>query len=216
MRKKWLCPGRVLPDSNLSRGSLLGAMKASCSLEKIDIISHEKTGNSRQMSMPGPSREVWPELGGGDSSKLKPARKTETSKTNSRNHVTTFNLELEFIPVGAEGSGVEDGEEGLSENELTPAQLRALKEDSQKRVKRIVAAVGITLTVISIILVALSLSFGQKIDDLGKSRETNSNLLETPIEMNMKDDVVLFNEMTKSTLTLCTITDVHIIYCKVS
>lgn len=51
---------------------------------------------------------------------------------------------------------------------LTDAELLQVKEDNQRRIKRIVAAVGIALTVISIVLVALSLSLGQKIDELGK------------------------------------------------
>uniref|UniRef100_A0A914XJ69 Uncharacterized protein n=1 Tax=Plectus sambesii TaxID=2011161 RepID=A0A914XJ69_9BILA len=58
---------------------------------------------------------------------------------------------------------------------LTDAELLQVKEDNQKRIKRIVAAVGIALTVISIVLVALSLSLGQKIDELvsAQIRETD-------------------------------------------
>lgn len=51
--------------------------------------------------------------------------------------------------------------------ELTPEQLNELKESSHRRVKRLIAGVGITLTIISILLVALSLTLGQKIDELG-------------------------------------------------
>ncbi len=55
----------------------------------------------------------------------------------------------------------------VDDGELTDADLLYIKEDNQRRVKRIVAFVGVTLTLVSIILVALSLSLGQKIDELG-------------------------------------------------
>jgi hypothetical protein len=60
-----------------------------------------------------------------------------------------------------------------AETGLTDAELLQVKEDNQKRIKRIVAAVGIALTVISIVLVALSLSLGQKIDELGECPSTS-------------------------------------------
>jgi hypothetical protein len=57
----------------------------------------------------------------------------------------------------------------IDENELVLAQMRAIKEHNQQRVKTLVAAVGITLTVICFLLVGLSLAFGHKIDKLGGS-----------------------------------------------
>uniref|UniRef100_A0A0N5A4Y2 Col_cuticle_N domain-containing protein n=1 Tax=Parastrongyloides trichosuri TaxID=131310 RepID=A0A0N5A4Y2_PARTI len=50
--------------------------------------------------------------------------------------------------------------------ELSDIEIQQLKEQNQERVKKVVAYVAISLTVISIILVALSLSFGPKIDSL--------------------------------------------------
>uniref|UniRef100_A0A915C209 Uncharacterized protein n=1 Tax=Parascaris univalens TaxID=6257 RepID=A0A915C209_PARUN len=51
--------------------------------------------------------------------------------------------------------------------ELSEAEIAQLKEHNQRRVKRVVAIVAITMTLISIVLVALSLSLGSKIDQLG-------------------------------------------------
>ncbi|CEF67909.1 Hypothetical protein SRAE_2000257000 [Strongyloides ratti] len=50
--------------------------------------------------------------------------------------------------------------------ELSDIEIQQIKEQSQERIKKVVAYVAISLTVISIILVALSLSFGPKIDSL--------------------------------------------------
>uniref|UniRef100_A0A0K0F7D9 Col_cuticle_N domain-containing protein n=2 Tax=Strongyloides TaxID=6247 RepID=A0A0K0F7D9_STRVS len=50
--------------------------------------------------------------------------------------------------------------------ELSDIEIQQIKEQNQERIKKVVAYVAISLTVISIILVALSLSFGPKIDSL--------------------------------------------------
>ncbi len=57
----------------------------------------------------------------------------------------------------------------MDEHEFALAQMRAIKEHNQQRVKTLVATVGITLTVICFLLVGLSLAFGHKIDKLGLS-----------------------------------------------
>ncbi len=80
----------------------------------------------------------------------------------------TFNLEPEYIFPAPQNNVTRMENEELTMEDLTEAELKLLKEQNQRRVKRIVAAVGITLTLVSIILVALSLSLGQKIDQLGK------------------------------------------------
>lgn len=86
----------------------------------------------------------------------------------------TFDPNPQYIVVPGRSSNVTGASsmEALdhgAETGLTDAELLQVKEDNQRRIKRIVAAVGIALTVISIVLVALSLSLGQKIDELGKS-----------------------------------------------
>ena len=91
-------------------------------------------------------------------------------EVESRRGKATFNLEPEYIDASPLGPFQEE----LVLEELTEAQLRELKESSHKRVKRIVAGVGITLTLISILLVALSLTLGQKIDDLVGQRVKDS------------------------------------------
>jgi len=50
--------------------------------------------------------------------------------------------------------------------ELSDIEIQQLKEQNQKRIKRVVTVVAISLTLISVILVALSLSLGPKIDQL--------------------------------------------------
>uniref|UniRef100_A0A7E4VVK4 Col_cuticle_N domain-containing protein n=1 Tax=Panagrellus redivivus TaxID=6233 RepID=A0A7E4VVK4_PANRE len=50
--------------------------------------------------------------------------------------------------------------------ELSDVEIQQLKEQNQKRIKRVVTLVAILLTGISIILVGLSLSLGPKIDQL--------------------------------------------------
>ena len=49
---------------------------------------------------------------------------------------------------------------------LTEAEARQLKERNQRWVKRVVALVALVLTTIAVVLVALSLSLGPKIDQL--------------------------------------------------
>ncbi|KAI1729441.1 hypothetical protein DdX_01682 [Ditylenchus destructor] len=50
--------------------------------------------------------------------------------------------------------------------ELTDIEVQQLKEQNHRRIKRVVTVVAITLIGISIVLVALSLSLGPKIDQL--------------------------------------------------
>ncbi|KAI1721147.1 hypothetical protein Ddc_07587 [Ditylenchus destructor] len=50
--------------------------------------------------------------------------------------------------------------------ELTDIEVQMLKEQNHRRIKRVVTVVAITLIGISIVLVALSLSLGPKIDQL--------------------------------------------------
>lgn len=52
--------------------------------------------------------------------------------------------------------------------ELTDVEIQQLKEQNHRRIKRVVTVVAVTLMLISFILVALSLSLGPKIDQLGK------------------------------------------------
>ena len=86
----------------------------------------------------------------------------------------TFNLKPTYFHIPKERSSLEesttnmDQEFVMIENGMSPAQIQAIKDQNQKKIKRIVAIVGITLTIISIILVGLSLSFGQKIDEIGE------------------------------------------------
>ncbi|KAI3410068.1 hypothetical protein GPALN_006432 [Globodera pallida] len=49
---------------------------------------------------------------------------------------------------------------------LSDAEIQQLKDQNQQRVKRVVALVAVAITTIAIILVALSLSLGPKIDQL--------------------------------------------------
>lgn len=51
--------------------------------------------------------------------------------------------------------------------DLSEVEIQQLKEQNNRRVKRVVSVVALTLIIASIILVALSLSLGPKIDDLG-------------------------------------------------
>uniref|UniRef100_A0AC35TMX5 Col_cuticle_N domain-containing protein n=1 Tax=Rhabditophanes sp. KR3021 TaxID=114890 RepID=A0AC35TMX5_9BILA len=50
--------------------------------------------------------------------------------------------------------------------ELTDIEIQLLKDQNTKKIKKVITIVAITLTLISIVLVALSLSFGPKIDSL--------------------------------------------------
>jgi hypothetical protein len=50
--------------------------------------------------------------------------------------------------------------------ELSEYEVQQLKEQNHRRIKRVVTAVAITLILISVVLVALSLSLGPKIDQL--------------------------------------------------
>uniref|UniRef100_A0A914DDC0 Uncharacterized protein n=1 Tax=Acrobeloides nanus TaxID=290746 RepID=A0A914DDC0_9BILA len=50
--------------------------------------------------------------------------------------------------------------------ELSDVEIQQLKDQNQKRIKRVVSLIAISLTIISILLVALSLSLGPKIDQL--------------------------------------------------
>uniref|UniRef100_A0AC35FNE3 Uncharacterized protein n=1 Tax=Panagrolaimus sp. PS1159 TaxID=55785 RepID=A0AC35FNE3_9BILA len=53
--------------------------------------------------------------------------------------------------------------------ELSDIEIQQLKEQNQKRIKKVVTIVAISLTLISVILVGISLSLGPKIDQLVKS-----------------------------------------------
>jgi len=50
--------------------------------------------------------------------------------------------------------------------EISDAEIQHLKEQNNRRVKRVVTAVALTLIIFSLILVAMSLSFGRKMDQL--------------------------------------------------
>uniref|UniRef100_A0A915DFG4 Uncharacterized protein n=1 Tax=Ditylenchus dipsaci TaxID=166011 RepID=A0A915DFG4_9BILA len=50
--------------------------------------------------------------------------------------------------------------------ELSELEVQQIKDQNHRRIKRVVTAVAITLILISVILVALSLSLGPKIDQL--------------------------------------------------
>lgn len=51
--------------------------------------------------------------------------------------------------------------------ELSDVEIQQLKEQNHRRIKRVVSVVALTLIIVSVILVALSLSLGPKIDQLG-------------------------------------------------
>uniref|UniRef100_A0AC34F7Q7 Uncharacterized protein n=1 Tax=Panagrolaimus sp. ES5 TaxID=591445 RepID=A0AC34F7Q7_9BILA len=53
--------------------------------------------------------------------------------------------------------------------ELSDIEIQQLKEQNQKRIKKVVTIVAISLTLISVILVGLSLSLGPKIDQLANN-----------------------------------------------
>lgn len=53
--------------------------------------------------------------------------------------------------------------------ELTDVEIQQLKEQNHRRIKRVVTVVAISMMLVSFILVALSLSLGPKIDQLGQS-----------------------------------------------
>ncbi|KAL3085306.1 hypothetical protein niasHS_010375 [Heterodera schachtii] len=59
---------------------------------------------------------------------------------------------------------------------LTDAEIQQLKEQNQRRVKRVVALVAVAITTIAVILVALSLSLGPKIDQLVSESLESSQL----------------------------------------
>lgn len=54
----------------------------------------------------------------------------------------------------------------MEEQESNQADLEYLKMYNHKRIRRIVSTVAIALTVLAIVLVALSLSLGSRIDQL--------------------------------------------------
>uniref|UniRef100_A0AC34Q9M3 Uncharacterized protein n=1 Tax=Panagrolaimus sp. JU765 TaxID=591449 RepID=A0AC34Q9M3_9BILA len=77
--------------------------------------------------------------------------------------------------------------------ELSDIEIQQLKEQNQKRIKRVVTIVAISLTLISVILVGLSLSLGPKIDQLvsesvdGKLSSKDLFLKQNETEFNVAD-----------------------------
>lgn len=51
--------------------------------------------------------------------------------------------------------------------ELSDIEIQQLKDQNHRRIKKVVTVVAITLMLLAVILVALSLSLGPKIDQLG-------------------------------------------------
>ncbi|CAJ0578759.1 unnamed protein product, partial [Mesorhabditis spiculigera] len=66
-------------------------------------------------------------------------------------------------PSSASSSPCEQSD-ACSSMEFTDLEIQQIKDHNQKRVKRVVAVVAISMTIIAIVLVGLSLSFGKKID----------------------------------------------------
>lgn len=100
--------------------------------------------------------------------------KTPTSIKYLR--TTTFNLEPEIIPRSSltprvsDISSLTDGGRMKYESP-TEAQLKEICEQNRRKVRRLVAAVCISLTVLCVVLVIVSLSFGPKLEELGNPRK---------------------------------------------
>uniref|UniRef100_A0A915JD15 Uncharacterized protein n=1 Tax=Romanomermis culicivorax TaxID=13658 RepID=A0A915JD15_ROMCU len=100
---------------------------------------------------------------------------------------TTFNLEPEIIPrlsIAESHIQMSVSQEVISSNNevydmdmSTEHQLKLIREDSRRKVRRLVAIVGVTLTVLCVVLVVVSLSFGPKFEEMCKKcrRTTSTN-----------------------------------------
>lgn len=88
---------------------------------------------------------------------------------------TTFNLEPEIIPrtslTTPRSSDISTLSERMKFESPTEAQLKEICEQNRRKVRRLVAAVCISLTVLCIVLVIVSLSFGPKLEELGLPRK---------------------------------------------
>lgn len=125
---------------------------------------------------------------------LADADDVSSSKFNSNKvlRTTTFNLEPEIIiprsnsnststmskqhhlrstTMTANNDSSTALTDGMELESPTEAQMKEIRERSRKRIKKLVAAVGISLTVLCVILVIVSLSLGTKLEELKTARK---------------------------------------------